>query len=267
MHPVLLDLGFFKIYSWGFMLAIAVILAILGIGWRLEKEGFDKNLSFDLVLWLILSGVAGARIGYVIVYRWPEFIADPLYLFRLNDGGLSGLMWYGGFIAAVITFLIYVRVKNLPTWKLADIISPFIILGYSIVRIGCFMAGCCYGKVTDSFLGVVFPLVDNQLRYPTQLMSSGFNFLFFLLLMFIYTKHRFDGQVFSITVIGYSCYRFLIEFFRASEVIYGIFSPGQVISMVMFILGTALYIYLSKKNRNQYQTGHISYFRNSWERH
>ncbi len=265
MHPVLIDLGFIKIYSWGFMLALAVIIGIIGFGRRLEKENFPKDLAFNLALWLIVSGVIGARVGYVIVYRWSEFIADPLYLFRLTDGGLSGLMWYGGFIAASITFLIYAHVKNLPIWKLADMISPFFILGYAIVRIGCFLAGCCYGKVTTSFLGMVFPLVDNQLRYPTQLMSSGINFIFFFFLLFLYSRRHFDGQVFSVTVMIYSIYRFFIEFFRVSEVLYGIFSPGQIISMILFVGGILLYFYLAHLNRNQYQTKHISYLRKPWE--
>ncbi len=266
MHPVLIDFGIVKIYSWGFMLAVAVIVALIGLGWRLEREGYEKDLAFNIVLLLAFTGIAGCRLGYVIVYRWSEFLADPLYLFRLNDGGLSGLMWYGGLILAFASYVIYMRSKMLPMWKFADMISPFLILGYAIVRIGCFLAGCCYGKVTTSFLGVVFPLVDGQLRYPTQLISSAVNFLFFLLLMYLYPKRRFNGQLFSITIMGYAVYRFMIEFLRFSEVHYGIFSPGQVISFFIFAAGAALYLYLSHQDRNQYQTGHISLVRKPWER-
>ncbi len=266
MHPVLIDFGFVKIYSWGFMLAIAVIVAIFGLGWRLEREGYDKDLAFNIILLLIFSGLIGSRVGYVIVYRWPEFLADPLYLFRLTDGGLSGLMWYGGFIFAFITYIVYARMKALPMWKFADMTAPFFILGYAIVRIGCFLAGCCYGKETASVFGVVFSVVDEHLRYPTQLMSSGINFLFFLLLMYLYPRRRFNGQLFSITMMGYAVYRFLIEFLRFSEVHYGIFSPAQVISIFLFAFGAGLYLYLAHQDRNRYQTGHISFMRKPWER-
>ena len=265
MHPILFDFGFAKIYSWGFMMALAVMVAVFGIGRQLKKENYPQDMAFNLVLLLMLAGVIGARIGYVLVYRWNEFLADPLYLFRFSHGGMSGFMWYGGFIAASLTFIVYTRRKQIPLWKLADLVSPFIILGYAIVRVGCFLAGCCYGKVTDSVFGVVFPVVDAHLRYPTQLMSSSINLLFFVLLLVLSRRRHFEGEIFSVTLLGYSLYRFLIEFFRDSEVWYGIFSPGQVISMGLFLCGIILYICLQQRDRRQYQTKHISYIRKPWE--
>lgn len=251
MHPVLFDLHFAKVYSWGFMMALAVILSIFVSGKMFKSEGYKSDHSFNIVLCLIISGIIGSRLGYMIVYAPDEFFSNPLSIFKMNSsGGFSGMMWYGGFILSAVTFFTYLRIYHLPTWKFADMMGPVFIMGYAIVRIGCFLAGCCYGKITTSAIGVVFPVVDNALRYPTQLISSGINFIFFILLLILFKYRRFDGQVFFTSIIGYTVYRFFIEFLRDSDVYYGIFSPGQVISIPLFAIAIFFYFYLSFKKQN-----------------
>jgi len=255
MHPVILDLGYVKIYSWGLMLAIAVSLAIWGVSRRLAQEGYDSEMAIDMVIIMIVAGIAGARLGYVIVYRWNEFLNDPAYLFALTDGSISGLMWYGGFAGGFLAFLFYILKRRLNFWNIADILAPFAALGYAIVRIGCFLNGCCYGKVSHSVFTVVFPYLDDLPRYPTQIFSSAINLLIFGLLLWYYPQRRFSGEVFIIYLLSYSVYRFTIEFFRASEVMYGFLSPGQLFSLFIFAAGLILYFWRQNKDMVKIKEG------------
>lgn len=246
MYPVILDLGRIKVYSWGLMLAIAVSIALWGISKKFAQEGYDSEMVIDMVVIMIISGIVGARLAYVLVYRWDEFLNNPAYLFTFTDGSISGLMWYGGLAGGFLAFLFYIKKKQLSFWKTADIFAPFAALGYAIVRIGCFLNGCCYGKVTDSTCGVVFPYVDNLTRYPTQLFSTAINLVIFAVLIWYYPRKKFSGEVFILYLLGYSVYRFIIEFYRASEVMYGALSPSQFYSIIIFAAGLVLYYWRKK---------------------
>ena len=248
MHPDLFSLGPFTVHTWGFLLAVACGAVGIGAGSLLKRQEYPSGLILDLLLVTVISGIVGSRIGYVLVYRWSEFIASPLYLFQF-DG--TGLMWYGGFIGGFIGFWITLKIKELNFWNVADSIVPYLALGYAIVRVGCFLNSCCYGKPTDSMIGFVFTNIDTVTRWPTQLLSSGINVLFFAGLLFLWNNRSFIGQVASAYLISYSLYRFGIEFLRDSAVHYGPFSPGQVISIVIFIIGIISYIYCYRKDRKR----------------
>lgn len=245
MLPVLIDLGRIKVYSWGFMLALAVIIAIAGIGKIFKQEGYDPDKVLDMVIILVLTGLFGARMAYIAMFEWQEFLGHPGIFFRLTDGGFSGLVWYGGFTASVLAFIIYIKRQDYSFWKMADIFAPFLALGYALVRIGCFLNGCCYGKASESFLAVVFPLLDGISRHPTQLYSSAINLVLFGVLLWYYFRRKFNGQIFIYYLLGYSIYRFAIEFFRENWVFYGPLSAAQVYSLVIFATGIGLYIWRS----------------------
>lgn len=247
MHPVLFKIGSIPIYSWGFMLAIAVIVSVYGVGRLFEQEGYDKNQVVDLVLVLVIVGVIGSRIAHILVYERAEFIANPLSVLSVS-GGISGLIWYGGLIAAVIPFVIYIKKNNWNFWRVADMLAPFVALGYAIVRIGCFLNGCCYGAVTNSACGVVFPYVDNFTRFPTQIYSSLINLFLFGLLIWFYPRRQYTGQVFSFYLIGYAIYRFIIEIFRESTIMYGPLTLGQVYTLILLVIGIILWLWRRKVN-------------------
>lgn len=251
MHPVLLKLGPFTVYSWGFMLALAVVIGIWGVGKLFEREGFSPDTALNMSIFMVLAGVIGARLLYIVVYEWQDFLNSPSSV--LWRGNLAGLIWYGGFIGGFLAYYIYVKKNRLPFFKIADMFAPYIALGYAIVRIGCFLNGCCYGAVTDSACGVVFPYVDHFNRYPTQLYSSFLNLVLFFILWRLYEQKRFDGQVFAVYIIGYSVYRFIIEFFRESLINYGIFTLGQVYTIALFVIGIILYWWL--KTRSHINSG------------
>lgn len=245
MHPVLLQIGSLKIYSWGFMLAIAAIVAILGIRRRFDREGYDREMVLDMVIIMILFGILGGRVAYIIFYEWSAFLASPRIFF---SPGFSGLVWYGAFLGGLLAFLFYIWNKRLDFWEMADIFAPYLALGYALVRIGCFLNGCCYGLPTGSELGVVFPQVDQELRHPTQLYSSLMNFVLAAFLLWFSERRQFKGQVFIVYLIAYSLYRFIIEFFRFSLINWGPFTMGQVYTLILMLAALGLYIWLHTKN-------------------
>jgi len=248
MYPVLLSLGKFHVYAWGLMLAVAVIVAIFGLTKLFKSEGYDPDSVWDLVMILVVGGVLGSRLAYILVYQWQDFLSSPAAVLSISNGGFSGLVWYGAFILDIPLFIWYIRRHGYPFWNILDMLAPYIALGYAIVRIGCFLNGCCYGEVTDSAIGVIFPNVDGLPRYPSQLFSSALNFILFGFLIWYYRRRRFYGQLFILYLMGYSIYRFIVEYFRDSLINYGPFTMGQVVTMLVFLVALGLYTWRKKQS-------------------
>ncbi len=248
MHPVLIELGPITVYAWGFMLAIAVIVGIAGVRKLFTKEGFDPEMVLDLTIIMVVSGLLGARLLSILTYEWDMFLTSPLMVLKPEADGIKGLVWYGAFLGGFLGFVVYIWRKKLPFWQITDLFAPFLALGYALVRVGCFMAGCCYGKICSLPGGVVFPNVDQFVRYPTQLYSSLINLILFIFLLWYLPRRKFSGQVFLLYLILYSVYRFLIEFLRANLVMIGPFSTSQSYSLVLFAAAIVLYSWRSSRN-------------------
>jgi len=226
---------------------VAVIAAIFGLQKMFKEEGYDPDSVIDLVIILVVTGVLGSRLAYIVLYQWPEFISNPWAVLSFANGGFSGLVWYGAFLLTVPLFIWFVRRKGYGMWKVLDMLAPYVALGYAIVRIGCFLNGCCYGEITNSPLGVVFPAVDDFIRYPTQLFSSALNFILFVVLIFYYPRRKFSGQIFVLYLMGYSIYRFMVEYFRESLINFGPFTMGQVVTAGLFVIAWFLYNWRKKQ--------------------
>lgn len=249
MYPVLFEYGSLRLYSWGFMLAVAVLIAIWGIGRLFEREGYDRDTVFEMIILMVICGLIGSHLAYILVYQWDEFIANPLMFFNIKNG-IEGMIWYGALIGGAIPFIISVRKKHMSFWKVADMFAPFLALGYALVRVGCFLRGCCYGEITSSVLGVVFPAVDEFVRHPTQLYSTALNLVLFAFLIWFYPRRKFSGQVFLLYLIGYCIYRFIVEFFRETIIFYGVLSLGQVYTLGLLVVAVSLYFWQrSRSNR------------------
>ena len=254
MLPVLFDFGSFTVYAWGFTLSIAILLGtVLAI--RLARDvGIDSEQVLDLAIWLVVGGVVGARLFYVFVYDPERYLREPLQIFAIWNGGL---VYYGALIGGFITGTWYVVRKKLAFWTLADLVSPPLALGYGIVRLGCFMNGCCYGKETDSFLGVVFPHIEGApcpdlvSRYPTQLFSSAFGFLLFGILLYLWQRRRFDGQVFLVFMILYPIGRSIVEHFRENLLVFGNTTVAQLVSAVIIVVAGIFYYLRSREAKNE----------------
>jgi len=243
LRPVLFEVGNISIYAWGTMLALAVLSGTFLAAREAKKHNIQGEKIMDLVLTVVIGGLIGARLFYVFVYEPRTYLADPLEIFRLWQGGL---VFYGGLMGGVLAGIWYVRRAGLPFWRTADLLAPYLALGYGIVRIGCFANGCCYGKPTGGFWGVVFPHLDDIARHPTQIYSSVSGFLLFGLLYYLLRHKRFDGQVFLAYVILYGITRTLIESLRENLTVWGPVTVSQLVSVLMVIAAAGYYRYLKR---------------------
>ena len=227
------------------MMAFAVIVGIFGLQAFFRRAGYNKEWAIDIVLIMVIGGVLGARILYILLYQRDILFSQPSALFA-PPLEISGLIWYGGGAGAIIPFGWYLRKRKLPALSVLDLIAPWLALCYGTVRIGCYLAGCCFGKVAPETWGVVFPLLDNISRYPTQLYSAGLNYLLAGTLFWLFPRRKFTGQVFFTYALGYALYRFIIEFYRVNTIMFGWFSYAQIVAAVIFILALWFYYKYAK---------------------
>jgi len=234
------------------MMAVAFLVATYVAYLRAKREGVPSQIVFDLSLYMLISGLLGARIFHIIqhIRSYSSFI-DAL---KIWEGGLT---YYGGFIPAVIVGVLYLYFKRVWVAKVADIVSPPLALGIGIGRIGCFLAGCCFGKPTSLPWGVIFPegspawmVFGSQKVHPTQIYSSIFLLCVFVVLLLL-RKKKFPGQLFLSFVIIYALYRFFIDFLRyyaPDERIKG-FATSQIVSAAVGAIALMFMIVLIIRQR------------------
>lgn len=251
MRPELFSIGSFTVYSYGLMMAVGIITCVLVAERRAPKFGLDGERIFDLAVWGVIGGVLGAKILYWIV-EWKSIAADPSLLLDIGNG----FVVYGGLIGGVFGGWLCCRVKKLNFLRYLDLAVPSIALAQGFGRIGCLMAGCCYGRETDSWFHIVFHeshIAPNGVPLiPTQLISSVANFAHFALLAWLAKKTKGDGQLAGVYLICYSVGRALVEMLRDDpRGAVGRFSTSQFISLFIFVLGVAMFFYFGKKGRTK----------------
>lgn len=202
MHPVLLKLGPLNVYSYGVMVALGFALATAFVYMRAPAFGIDKNNVVDLMILMLVSGIAGARLFYIL-QNLAYYRVNPSEMLNLSKGGL---VWYGAFAMGLGVSAIYMKIKKMDFWTSLDLAAPYIALAQAVGRIGCFMNGCCYGVT----------MADGTL-HPTQLYSAAALICIFAALR-IWQDHRhFKGEIFLGYCILYSLKRFLMEFLRGDN--------------------------------------------------
>jgi phosphatidylglycerol:prolipoprotein diacylglycerol transferase len=228
---------------------------LMGIGLALKEArrvGEDPNKVLDLAFYMLIASIIGSRMLYVLV-NWPMFKDDLLEVFRLWHGGL---VFYGGFIGALLTALWYVKREGLQLWKTADIIAPSIAFGQFVGRIGCFFAGCCYGKVCELPWAVTFTHAESLAPkgvplHPTQIYGSLIALLIFLTLTALKRIKKFEGMLFWTYVLLYGMARSVLEFFRGDDrgmLIQNMISTSQLIGVIMALLAVVMLIVLRKRH-------------------
>ena len=251
MHPVLLEFGFFKIFTYGLLVAMGFFVAILLGASRGKQEGMGPQKIIDLCFYIMISALVGARLLYIIV-EYEYFMAAPLEIFKIWKGGL---VFYGGLVLAVAVSIIYMKRHNLPVWKVGDVLAPSIAIGQAIGRWGCFFAGCCYGVKTDAPWAITFS-DPNSLAplgiplHPTQVYSSLNAFCIFLFLIWLAKRKTFDGQIVWTYGVLYSIGRFILEFFRGDDrgyAVEGVLSTSQFIGIFVFALSVFMLFNMSRK--------------------
>lgn len=238
MYPLLFKIGPIPIYTYGALVAGGILVIIFLASWLAKKENLPPEKIIDLGVYLMAAAVIGSRLFYVII-EWETYIKSPLDVFKVWEGGL---VFYGGFIGCILVGWWFVRRHQLPFWGVIDVYAVATPLGHAIGRMGCFMAGCCFGKPTDSIFGVVFTdpktLAPRDIHlHPTQLYEAGANLLIFAILMFFRRHKKFSGQVFLVYGMLYATARFIIEFYRGDPR-GGIdsLSTSQIVAIGVFVL-------------------------------
>jgi len=241
MHPILLSLGRINIYSYGFMVSLGFFFGIL-LAWHLAKATkVNPENVFDISLFVLIFSIIGARIFYVIFYYFE--IKSFWEIFMIWNGGL---VFYGGLLFAILAIFLASKIYNVAFLEVLDIAAPATALGYAFGRMGCFLNGCCYGVECSVPWGVKFPALEG-LRHPTQIYASITALLILAVLLFVFYRKKFDGQVFSLGILFYSVYRLLIEFLRINPKMIFNLSSAQVLSIFGIILSITIYAILNKK--------------------
>ena len=244
MKNELLKIGPLTLYGYGFMIAIGVLAAWLVVEQRARKLQLACEHIFYLVLWCVLGGFASAKILSWIT-EWKEVIRNPLEMLSSD-----GFVVYGGIIGGILAGWIYCKVKKLNFLTYFDLMMPSIALAQGFGRIGCFLAGCCYGKETYGRLSVIFTNSDyapnNIPLIPTQIYSSILDFL-----LYIARHKKAEGEVAACYLIFYSVGRFVLEFFRGDleRGSIGVLSTSQFISIFTGIVGMVMLGVIKKRTK------------------
>ncbi|HXG68416.1 MAG TPA: prolipoprotein diacylglyceryl transferase [Blastocatellia bacterium] len=236
--------------TYGLLLAIAFMLALWMTARLAERDGLPKGKIYDLGLYILAASLVGSKV-LMIITEWDTYRGDwgrILSFDLLRSGGV----YFGGFLTALLVSVILMRVWHLPWLKTTDAFAPGVALGHAIGRIGCFSAGCCWGKPTTSWIGVKFTEKGHELTgvpidvhlVPTQLIEAAANFAIFGLLLWLRKRRAFDGQIIFTYLIVYSVARFTIEFWRDDPRGEWLgLSTSQLIAVILFALGLGLMIY------------------------
>ncbi len=253
MFPILFKVSDLVVHTYGFFIALAFLCAIFIAKREARLVGVDPEKIADFIFWVLVAAIVGSRVFYVVIYWDKYFPGDFLDVFKIWEGGL---VFYGGFVGAVIIALIYIPKNNLPFWKVSDIITPCIPFGHFLGRLGCFSAGCCHGKACELPWAVVYSNADSLAPlgvpvHPTQLYESFCNLLIFAFILFYKRYKKFDGQVFLTYVIIYAVTRSVIEMFRGDfrgDEIFGVLSTSQAIAGVLFLIAFGLMTFLYRQS-------------------
>lgn len=242
-----LDIFGIKLPMYGLLMVTGATLAILFASLRGHKRGVDKLDVLLCSVFCFVSGLLGAKILFIItdIPNMIEYFSIHGFDFMvlLDRIKNAGIVFYGGLIGGFLGGYIYVRLFKLNFWQVADELIPWLPLAHGFGRIGCFCAGCCYGRAMDSPLSVVFPAAGGVPRLPVQLFEAGFDILILLPVLLLFSKkQRKPGQIVGLYLVMYGVFRFINEYLRADEIrgIFGGISTSQWISMALVPCGIIL---------------------------
>ncbi len=245
MYPKLISIGSFYIPTYGVLVALG-FLAGLGVTIRLARRaGLDPDKVTNLAVYCALAGIAGAKL-FMFLFDIRDYISNPGQIFTLETLQAAGV-FHGGFIAAFVVALLYVRKQHLPAFPMMDTFAPGVALGQAIGRLGCFAAGCCWGKECYLPWGVRFrsnfasPVPLDKTLHPVQLYESAADLIIFGILYRQFNRRHRDGHVIGLYLVLYSTARFIIEFYRVHEQsLVGPFSLTQWIALALLALGVII---------------------------
>ena len=263
ISPVIFEIGSFKLQYYGLMYIVAFAVTYFLVLYRLKHEDrfeITSDQVKDVLTYMILGLIIGARLGYVLFYNLAYYFKHPLEIilpFSFTNGvtftGISGMSYHGGLIGTALAGWLYVRKAKLDWWNGVDLFVPAIPLGYTFGRLGNFINGELFGRVTTSPIGMYFPLAPTkELRHPSQLYEAFFEGIFLFAILWSIRKIKMpSGAMLAFYLIGYGLIRFCIEYFRQPDAHLGFvflsFSMGQILCALMIAAGIGLYVYLRRQ--------------------
>jgi phosphatidylglycerol:prolipoprotein diacylglycerol transferase len=265
LSPVIFQIGSFKLQYYGLMYLVAFAITYGLVLYRLKRENrFDitRQQANDITTVIILGLMIGARLGYVVFYNPGYYLNHPLEIFlpfSFSNGitftGISGMSYHGGLIGILVALRLYTRRNAIHLRDVADLYIPGIPLGYTFGRLGNFINGELYGRITTAPIGMYFPLApEKALRHPSQLYEAFFEGIFLFAVLWSIRKVRAPrGAMLAFYLIGYGTVRFFIEFYREPDAhlgfVVGFFTIGQVLCAAMIAAGGCLFFYLRRNAR------------------
>jgi phosphatidylglycerol:prolipoprotein diacylglycerol transferase len=246
INPVAFSIGSLQVHWYGLMYLLGIIGGWLLAHWRNKyyQLNWTSQQISDLIFYAAIGVILGGRIGYMLFYQLPQLLHDPLTLFKVWEGGMS---FHGGLLGVIVALLFFSHKSGKLFWEVGDFVAPLVPLGLGAGRIGNFINGELWGRVTDMPWGMIYPHVDNQPRHPSELYEFGLEGVALFLLVWIYArKPRPVGRVSAVFLIGYALCRIIAEFFRQPDpqlgyLAFGWLTMGQVLSMPMLLLGLWLW--------------------------
>ncbi|UNK16995.1 prolipoprotein diacylglyceryl transferase [Paenibacillus sp. N3/727] len=254
MKNDLLHIGPLTIYGYGLMIAIGIITAYQVLVTRAEKRQMERSHISSITLWGLLGGFLGAKLLYWIT-QGKNIMDHPEILWDMS----TGFVVYGGILGGILSGYIYCRMKGLNFLQHLDLFVPSIALAQGFGRIGCLLAGCCYGEETHGWFGITFHesefAPNDVLLIPTQILESVFSFGLFFVLIYLAKSKKTDGFITSLYLLLYSLGRFIIEFYRGDIIrgSVGILSTSQFISLLVIVITCLIMVaksYQTLKYRN-----------------
>lgn len=226
-----INIGFTTIYIWGIFVALAFLIAILLAAKNAKKMKLNKDIIYDLSFYILISSIIGARIGFFITHPLSFSLIN---FFKVWEGGMS---FFGGFVLAFITLIIYVKKNKLDFWKIADIFALPIVIGHLIGRIGCYIAGEHIGRAANVPWSIY---QEGALRHPVIL----YEILGLIIIAVIISKikDKKQGTLFLTYLLLYSILRFIVTFFRIDDPIFLFLTGSQYVSIILFIISSGLLI-------------------------
>ena len=268
MNPEIFRIGSFRVQWYGMMYILAYTTVYLLARWRVRREkrfaGIDDDFIKNILTWAFIGTLAGGRLGYVLFYNLHYYLKHPLEIllpFRFGEHGMeftgiSGMSYHGGIIGIFLACVWFCKRFKVSFWDMADLFFPVSAIAYTFGRLGNFINGELYGRVTDAAIGMHFPEAPDPtlLRHPSQLYEGLFEGLVLgSLLMLIRNRNLPKGAMMPLYLVGYGVIRFCIEFFREPDAHLGFvflrFSMGQMLCFAMITLGTGVYAYLAMRDR------------------
>jgi phosphatidylglycerol---prolipoprotein diacylglyceryl transferase len=250
IDPDIIKFGPFAVRWYGVMYLIGFAVSYFLVRYQIRSKKLSISAEeIDSLFLFLLSGlIIGARLGYVIFYNLSSYLENPLEIFAVWHGGMS---FHGGLIGSVAAGIIFCRKYRIDFWQAADLIIVTAPIGLGLGRIGNFINGELYGRVTDVPWGMVFPSGGPLPRHPSQLYEFFLEgVLLFSVLWFLRNKNLKSGTLTSIFLMLYGLFRFLVEFYRQPDAqigfIFGYFTMGQILSTFMILAGAGILFFTNK---------------------